>query len=70
MVRFGMTPMQAIKAATSLNAELFGLAGVGAIEAGRYADIVAVYGDPLDDIRRLENVNFVMKGGKVYKHEK
>ena len=70
MVRFGMTPMQAIKAATSLNAELFGLARVGAIEAGRYADIVAVYGDPLDDIRRLENINFVMKGGKVYKHEK
>ena len=70
MVRFGMTPMQAIKAATSLNAELFGMDKIGAIEAGRYADIVAVYGDPLDDIRRLENVIFVMKGGKVYKHEK
>ncbi len=70
MVRFGMTPMQAVKAATSLNAELFGMAGVGAIEAGRYADIVGVYGDPLGDIRRLENINFVMKGGKVYKHEK
>lgn len=70
MVRFGMTPMQAIKAATSLNAELFGLASVGAIEAGRYADIVGVYGDPLEDIELLENVSFVMKGGRVYKHEK
>lgn len=68
MVRFGMTPMQAIKAATSLNAELFGMeADVGAIEAGRFADIVAVSGDPLADISVLENVTFVMKGGEVVK---
>lgn len=64
MVRFGMTPMQAIKAATSLNAELFGReADVGAITPGRYADIVAVDGDPLSDISVLEDVAFVMKGG-------
>ncbi len=70
MVRFGMTPMQAVKAATSLNAELFGRAqDVGAIEAGRYADIIAVDGDPLDDISILETVPFVMKGGVVYKNE-
>ena len=68
MVRFGMTPMQAIKAATSLNAELFGTeADVGAIEAGRYADIVAVEGDPLADISILAVVAFVMKGGEVVK---
>lgn len=68
MVRFGMTPMQAIKAATSLNAELFGRDDVGAVEAGRYADIVAVQGNPLENISLLENVTFVMKGGVVYKH--
>lgn len=68
MVRFGMTPMQAIKAATSLNAELFGRSDVGAVEAGRYADIVAVQGNPLENISLLENVTFVMKGGVVYKH--
>jgi len=70
MVRFGMSEMQAIKAATSLNAELFGMsADVGAIAAGHYADIIAVSGDPLDDISVLENVGFVMKGGEVVKDE-
>ncbi len=70
MVRFGMTPMQAIKAATSLNAELFGLeADIGAIQAGRYADIVAVNGDPLADISILAEVAFVMKGGEVVKDQ-
>lgn len=67
MVRFGMTEMQAIKAATSLNAELFGTPGIGALETGRYADIIAVSGNPLNDISVLEDVGFVMKGGVVYK---
>lgn len=70
MVRFGMTPMQAIHAATSLNAELFGWDGeVGAVRSGHYADLVAVEGDPLDDISRLESVVFVMKGGHIYRDE-
>jgi imidazolonepropionase-like amidohydrolase len=70
MVRYGMTPMQAIKAGTSVAAELLGQqANFGSIEAGRYADIVAVAGNPLQDISELERVTFVMKGGVVYKQE-
>ncbi len=69
MVRYGMTPMEAIQAATVHAAELMGWPGdIGAIEAGRYADIIAVGGNPLDDIRVLEDVRFVMKGGEIYKH--
>lgn len=68
MVEYGMTPMEAIQAATVHAAELIGWPDdVGAIEAGRYADIIAVEGNPLDNVRLLENVAFVMKGGKVYK---
>jgi imidazolonepropionase-like amidohydrolase len=67
MVQFGMTSMQALKAATSLNAQLFDRPDVGAIQAGRMADIIAVTGDPLRDICLLEEVEFVMKGGVVYK---
>lgn len=68
MVQYGMTPMEAIQAATVDAAELIGWPGdVGAIEAGRYADIIAVRNNPLDDIRVLEDVQFVMKGGVVYK---
>ncbi len=68
MVQYGMTPMEAIQAATVNAAELIGWPGdVGAIETGQYADIVAVRGNPLDDIRELEDVSFVMKGGVVYK---
>ncbi len=68
MVRYGMTPMQAIQAATSSAADLLGRANeVGSIKAGKYADLVAVAGDPLTDIRLLENVQFVMKEGKIYK---
>lgn len=67
-VRFGMTPAQAIMSATSLSAELLGWQDrVGAIEPGLYADIIAVDGNPLDDISELEDVDFVMKGGVVYK---
>jgi imidazolonepropionase-like amidohydrolase len=62
-----MTPMEAIQAATIHAAELLGWpADVGAIEAGMYADIIAVRGNPLDDISVLEDVRFVMKGGEIY----
>jgi imidazolonepropionase-like amidohydrolase len=64
MVRYGMTPMQAIQSATVRAAELLGKEGeVGSIAPGRFADLVAVAGDPLSDIRVLENVSHVMKGG-------
>jgi imidazolonepropionase-like amidohydrolase len=68
MVRYGMTPMQAIEAATSNAADLLGHANeVGSIKVGKYADLIAVSGDPLKDVSLLERVDFVMKGGKVYK---
>ena len=68
MVKYGMTPMQAIQAATSAAADLLGhSAELGSIKPGKYADIIAVTGDPLADIRLLENVPFVMKDGKIYK---
>ena len=68
MVKYGMTPMQAIQAATSNAADLLGHANdLGSIKAGKYADLIAVSGDPLKDISLLERVEFVMKEGKVYK---
>lgn len=68
MVRFGLTPMQAIQSATTSAADLLGWSDrVGSVAPGRYADLVAVDGDPLADITLLEHVNFVMKGGVVYK---
>lgn len=68
MVRAGMTPMDAILAATAGAADLIGDAkDIGSIQTGRYADIIAVTGDPLADVRVLEKVGFVMKGGVVYK---
>jgi imidazolonepropionase-like amidohydrolase len=70
MVKYGMTPMQAIQAATTNAADLLGHADVlGSIKPGKYADVVAVSGDPLVDISVLEDVQFVMKDGKVYKPE-
>ncbi|MBZ5500014.1 MAG: amidohydrolase family protein [Acidobacteriia bacterium] len=70
MVKYGMTPMQAIQAATSVAAALLDESqNLGTIESGRMADIVAVSGDPLRDITELEHVKFVMKGGTVYKNE-
>jgi imidazolonepropionase-like amidohydrolase len=70
MVKFGMTPVQAIRAATSEAAQLMGWQDrVGSVEAGKFADLVAVAGDPLADITELERVKFVMKGGHVFKNE-
>jgi imidazolonepropionase-like amidohydrolase len=68
MVKWGMTPMQAIQAATASAAEALGRqADVGAIAVGRYGDLIAVTGDPLADVARLQSVAFVMKGGDVVK---
>jgi len=68
MVKYGMTPMQAIQAATSNAADLLGHSSeFGSIKPGKYADIIAVTGDPLADISLLEKVKFVMKDGKIYK---
>ena len=70
MVKYGMTPMQAIQAATVNAADLIGHSELfGSIAAGKSADLIAVQGDPLADIRVLEHVAFVMKEGAVYKHE-
>src|SRR6266849_2189418 len=66
-VNYGMTPMQAIRSGTVIPAELLGWRDkIGTIEAGKWADIVAVSGDPLKDITELQRVKFVMKGGTVY----
>ena len=68
LVEFGMTPMAAIQTATSRAALMLGMAGeLGVVAPGAYADIIAVRGDPLKDVRVLEHVIFVMKDGKVYK---
>lgn len=68
MVKYGMTPAQAIRAATSSAADLIGRAkDVGTLEPGKFADVIAVTADPLQNVRVLENVGFVMKGGVVVK---
>lgn len=68
MVEGGMKPMEAIKAATSVNARILKMENLlGSVQPGRYADIVAVTGDPLQDIKLLQDVVFVMKGGEVFK---
>ena len=68
MVEFGMTPMDAIRSATSRAAELLGMSGeLGVIAPGAYADIVAVSSDPLSDVNALKDVRFVMKDGSVSK---
>jgi len=65
MVEWGMTPLQAIQAATINTAELFGLSDIGRIQEGFIADIVGTNGNPLDDITLLESVTFVMKEGEI-----
>jgi imidazolonepropionase-like amidohydrolase len=68
MVKFGMPPVEALKAATVNAADLLGLASeVGTIEAGKSADIIAVAGDPLTDVTVLKKVDFVMARGEVAK---
>jgi imidazolonepropionase-like amidohydrolase len=69
MVKYGLTPMQAIQAATVNASDLLGWKKVGAIAPGKYADLIAVKNDPLVDITTLEHVQFVMKGGQIYKDE-
>ncbi len=67
MVKYGMTPAQALRSSTMTAAELLGMQDkIGSLEVGKYADIVAVPSDPMSDIQQLEKVNFVMKGGVVY----
>jgi len=68
MVEYGMTPAQALRSATVSGAELVDRkAQFGSVEAGKLADLVAVSGNPLEDISLLEKVNFVMKEGVIYK---
>jgi imidazolonepropionase-like amidohydrolase len=70
LVKFGMTPAQAIRSATSEAALLMGWQDrVGSVQAGKFADLVAVAGDPIADITELERVQFVMKDGHVFKNE-
>jgi imidazolonepropionase-like amidohydrolase len=70
MVKLGLTPLQSIQAATINAADLLGWSDkIGALEAGKWADIIAVDGDPLQDVTTLEKVKFVMKGGEVVKNE-
>ena len=70
MVEYGMTPVEAIQAATINAAEALGQEGqVGVLKPGAWADIIAVDGDPLADVRELADVDFVMKGGKVFKRD-
>jgi imidazolonepropionase-like amidohydrolase len=70
MVKFGMTPAQVIRSATIVDAQMMGWdANIGSIERGKFADIVAVCGDPLADIAELERVKFVMKGGQVLRND-
>jgi imidazolonepropionase-like amidohydrolase len=70
MVDLGMAPMDAIKSATSRAADMLDMQGqIGVIAPGAYADIVALSGDPLSDIKLLQNVQFVMKDGKVFRNE-
>ena len=70
MVKWGLTPMQAIQAATINNARLFGEdTNIGSLKAGKFADIIAVKNNPIDTIKALENIDFIMKSGKIYKAE-
>jgi imidazolonepropionase-like amidohydrolase len=66
----GLTPVRALQGGTMINAEALGWQDrIGSIDKGKYADLVAVSGDPLADITELQRVKFVMKGGKVIRNE-
>jgi len=66
MVKYGMTPLEAIRAATLVNAELLRMTGqIGTLKPGAFADVIAVQGDPLADVRTLEHPVWVMKGGSI-----
>ena len=68
--RGGLTPARAIQAATAINAEVLGWQNqIGSIDKGKYADLIAVSGDPLSDITELQRVRFVMKGGKLIRND-
>jgi imidazolonepropionase-like amidohydrolase len=68
MVRYGMPPLVALRAATSVASELLGWEDrVGSLEPGKFADVVAVAGNPANDIAEMTRVTFVMKDGVVYK---
>ena len=69
MVDYGMTPIKALQSATSLNARVFHLEQLGQLKSGYLADIIAVEGNPIEDIKVMEAVSFVMKDGIVYKNE-
>ena len=70
MVDYGMTPLQALRSATSVAAENIGWGDrVGSIEKGKFADIIAVSGNPAVRIAEMEQVRFVMKGGQVYRND-
>ncbi|MFN2598270.1 MAG: amidohydrolase family protein, partial [Pyrinomonadaceae bacterium] len=71
MVSLGMPAVDALKAGTSVDADLLGVSDrLGSLEAGKLADVVAVPGNPVQDIRQTEHVFFVMKEGVVYKNER
>ena len=70
MVEWGMKPAEALRAATVTAAELLGMqTKIASVEKGFLADIIAVEGDPLADMRSMRNVRFVMKGGEVYRND-
>ena len=68
--RAGMSPASAIQSGTTINAEALGWSDrIGSLDKGKYADLVAVSGDPLSDITELQRVKFVMKGGKIIRND-
>ena len=70
MAKFGMTPAQVLRSATIVDAQMMGWdANIGSIERGKFADLIALCGDPLADITELERVRFVMKGGQVMRND-
>ena len=69
MVRYGMAPEDAIRAATIVTADLFGIADIGTLAAGQLADVISVTGNPLEDITALHVIDFVMKSGQVAKRD-